>query len=147
MGGNASSLMSLCNVCGSGTPGAGQFAFESFNKVPVIGGGIGAFLQIVNGGLNMNTISNLIGGGGQQGQSGAGGMFGNIIGALNPSQGPAGGTSNFPSIGQVPGGLDLSKFLNLLPVSSVKAGDGNLADVFDSGKDIVVKKILKSNYK
>jgi hypothetical protein len=132
-------FLNSCGFC-SGQPQAGQYAFEAFNKVPLVGGLLGNLSQLVNigniaksiGGGGLGQIGNLIGGG-FGGLGGIGGFGG--IGGNQPNQQNIGG-----------GGLpfDISKFINNVPLSSVT--EGNFSDIVNNNSNAVVKKILKSNY-
>lgn len=100
----------------SDLPQPGTFAYEAFNKLP----------QLPKGG-----ISQLIGQGGQSG-------FNNLPSQFN--------NYGIGGSGQGSRSVDINKFINNVPSESVKGNDSNLKEMIDGKNDVVIKKVLKSNY-
>ncbi len=128
-------FLSSCSLLSS-LPQPGQYAFEAFKKVPVVGGLVANLSNLSN---IANNFGNLTGIGNIASLSNFG-TVGNMIGGFGPNNG-----AKRPNTGGS-GGLDLSQFLNNTPLDSVKSNDSNFSDLIDKNQDAVIKKVLKSNY-
>lgn len=141
-------FLSSCGFC-SNIPGPGTYALETFRKVPVVGGMFGNLSSLANLGNLANMAGGLggLGGLGNIGQMaqglGALGQFSNMFGG---SQGGQGGIGGLINNGASQGGFDFSKFVNNTPMDSIIANESNFADIVQDKPNVVVKKILKSNY-
>ena len=115
--------------CFSSTPQSGSMAYEVFNKLPKLP--LGGLSQFISNGGNLEQILSNFGG----------------LGGITKNIGSIGGIGKMiPGGAKGPGGLDFSRFLNLIPKESIKGSDSNLKDLIVSQQDGVIKKILKSNY-
>lgn len=144
-------FLSSCGFC-SNIPGPGTYALETFRKVPVVGGIFGNLSSLAN----LGNLANMAGGlGGLGGLGNLGGIaqglggLGSIGGMFGQNQGGLAGNignmmNNSGSGGQ--GGFDFSKFVNNVPMDSIKANDSNFSDLIQDKPGVVVKKVLKSNY-
>lgn len=117
-------FLSSCGLC-SNIPQGGDFAYEVFNKVPTVGGIFGNLSQVIG---NFGPIGNI-------------GGIGNLIGGVSNLIGNRGGQTQ---PGQ--GGFDFTKFVNNVPMNSLVATDSTFKELSDNNSNVVIKKVLKSNY-
>lgn len=109
-------FLSSCGFC-SNVPRGGDYAYEVFNKVPIVGG---IFGNLSNFAQKLAPFQNAMGNMG---------AFNSLIGQ-----------------GQQKGQFDFSKFMNNTPAKSILAGDSAFKDLANNHEGGAIKKILKSNY-
>lgn len=143
-------MFGLCSGF-SNVPQPGQYALETFRKVPAVGGLLGNLSSLVGGG-GFSGLTNLvgnftgIGSGGQQGQQGQQPQgINNLIANWGNSWNNQPAQNN--QVINIPPAFDPSNFQNNVPLDSIKSNDNNFNELINSGQPgQVVKKILKSNY-
>ena len=116
-------LTSMCG-CMNSKPQAGEYAFESYRKIPFIGP-IGSFLSNFNNNKGQGIMSN----------------FSNIMGTIGNNKSII---PSFPNSGDIPspGGFNLANLISNLPLNVMKANE----NILDLNNDVLVKKIKKSSY-
>lgn len=113
-------FLSSCGFC-SNLPSPGQYALETFKKVPAVGGLLGNLSGLVNLSNIAGSLGNLGGMGNIAGIASNFSNFGGIGNLIGGGQNNGSMPNGAPRNNNNAGGFDLSQFINNTPADSLKA--------------------------